>query len=201
LTKELAQKGINASTLKARIRADTVWQQLIRGRYQSRLQLTDPEVLAHLKAKNPEASDIVGYEYLLRPILFLVTPGSPASAYDSRRREAEALRKSFKGCTESLPAVRAMNSVAVRDQVVRSSAALPDNLRKVLDSVPVGELTAPEVTQHGIQMFAVCSRNETKSDTPGRQKARETLATQAFERESKRYLKLLRRNAMIERGK
>ena len=77
-------------------------------------------------------------------------------------------RKTFKGCNESVPGVRAMRDVAVRDQVVRSSADLPDNLRKVLDSVPVGELTPPEVTRHGIEMFAVCSRNETKSNTPGR---------------------------------
>lgn len=201
LTKELAQKGINASTLKARIRADIVWQQLIRGRYQSRLHVQDREVLKHLEAKNPEARDTVGYEYLLRPILFLVTPGSPGSAYDGRRREAEALRKSFKGCTESIPAVRAMNGVAVRSQVVRSSADLPDNLRKVLDSVPVGELTAPEVTRHGVEMFAVCSRTETKTNTPGRKEAREALLTKRFERESQRYLKLLRRNAMIEPGK
>jgi peptidyl-prolyl cis-trans isomerase SurA len=201
LTKDLAQKGINASTLKARIRADIVWQQLVRGRYQSRLHVQDREILNHLEAKNPEARDIVGYEYLLRPILFLVTPGSPGSAYDGRRREAEALRKSFKGCNESIPAVRAMNGVAVRGQVVRSSADLPDNLRKVLDSVPVGELTAPEVTRHGIEMFAVCSRTESKTDTPGRRKARETLASKAFERESNRYLKLLRKNALIEPGK
>ena len=45
LTQKLAQKGINASTLKARIRADIVWQQLVRGRYQSRLQVNDQDVV------------------------------------------------------------------------------------------------------------------------------------------------------------
>src|SRR5262249_37353577 len=45
----LGQKGVNASTLKARIRADMVWEQLVRGRYQSRLQLSDTEILARLE--------------------------------------------------------------------------------------------------------------------------------------------------------
>ena len=201
LTQELAQKGINASTLKGRIRADIVWQQLIRGRYRERMQIPDSEVLSHLEAKKPEERDAVGYDYVLRPILFLVPPGSPASTFDSRRREAETLRKSFKGCTESVPAVRAMRDVAVRDQVIRSSADLPDGLRKVLDSVPLGELTAPEVTKHGIEMFAVCSKNETKTDTPGRRAARETLLSERFEQESKKYLRQLRRSALIEPGK
>jgi peptidyl-prolyl cis-trans isomerase SurA len=198
LTQNLAQKGVNASTLRSRIKADIVWQQLIRGRYQQRLQINDKEVIETVK---PEDRDVVGYDYVLRPILFLVTPGAPHSTYDVRRKEAEGLRKTFKGCTESIPTVRAMRDVAVRDQVTRSSADLPDSLRKMLDSVPLGELTAPEVTRHGVEMFAVCSKNETKTDTPGRREAREKLMTQRFERESKRYLRTLRKNALIEPGK
>lgn len=198
LTQDLAQKGISANTLKARIRADTVWQQLIRGRYRERLQVNDQDIR---NALPPGQSDAVGYEYLLRPILFLVQPGSGAAVYDARKKEADALRKTFRGCQESLPGVRAMNSVAVREQVVRSSANLPENLRKVLDSVPIGELTPPEITRLGVEVFAVCSRQESKTSSPGRQKAREQLETQNFERESKKYLSILRKNAMIERGK
>jgi peptidyl-prolyl cis-trans isomerase SurA len=201
LTQSLAKSGVKADTLKARIKADIVWQGLVRGRYQARLQLSDREVLSALEAKNPAEREAVGYDYTLRPILFLVTPGAPDSSYQSRRKEAEALRGHFKGCQESLPAVRAMRDVAVRDQVVRSSADLPEALRKVLDSIPVGQLTAPEVTRYGVEMFAVCSKHESRSDTPGRRAARETLLTERFERESKRYLRLLRKNALIERGK
>jgi len=201
LTQNLGQKGVNSSTLKARIRADIVWQNLIRGRYQSRLQLSDKEVVSHLESTEPDQRDAVGYDYTLRPILFLVSPGAPAATYDARRREADALRKSFKGCTESIPAVRTMQGVAVRALVTRSSADLPDGLRKVLDSVPLGELTAPEVTRHGVEMFAICSKTETKTDTPGRRKAREILMSERFEKESKRYLRLLRKNALIEPGK
>ena len=56
-------------------------------------------------------------------------------------------------------------------------------------------------TRLGIEVFAVCSRYESKTDTPGRRKAREDLATKRFDEESKRYLRQLRKNAMIERGK
>jgi peptidyl-prolyl cis-trans isomerase SurA len=195
----LAQKGVNASTLKARIRADMVWEQLVRGRYQSRLQLSDTEILARLE--KPEERNAVGHDYTLRPILFLIPPGAPAATYENRRREADALRKSFKGCDQSIPAVRAMRDVAVRTQVIRSSADLPDGLRKLLDSVPIGELTAPEVTRHGIEMFAICARTETKTNTPERNKARQILMDERFQKESKKYLQQLRRNALIESGK
>lgn len=199
LTHNLGQKGVNSSTLKHRIKADIVWEQLIRGRYQSRMQLSDTEIVARLE--KPEERDMVGYDYLLRPILFLVPPGASAATFDGRRKEAEALRKSFNGCTESIPTVRAMRDVAVRVQVTRSSADLPESLRKILDSVPVGGLTAPEVTRHGVEMFAICAKTATKTNTPERNKARQTLLGERFEQELKKYLRLLRRNAMIEPGK
>jgi peptidyl-prolyl cis-trans isomerase SurA len=170
LTQDLAQKGVKAGTLKSRIRADIVWQQLIRGRYQSRMKVSDREVVSLLESKNLEARDAVGYDYTLRPILFLVTPGAPASAFEARRREAEALRKSFKGCEENLRAVRAMRDVAVRDQVISSSADLPESPANARQH-PARAIDRAEVTRR-IEMFAICAKAETKTDTPGRRAAR-----------------------------
>ncbi|MGH6769435.1 MAG: SurA N-terminal domain-containing protein [Xanthobacteraceae bacterium] len=199
LTKSLANSGVNSNTLKAKIKADIVWQQLIRGRYQSRLQLSDSEVMKALAAKNSAAATAVSFEYTMRPILLLVPPGSSSAVYDGRRREAEALRKSFRGCRESLPALRAARDVAVRDQVVRSSGDLPEALRKLLDGIPIGQMTPPEITKHGIEMFAICAKNETKADSPGKRETRDEIFAKRFERESERYLQKLRRAALIER--
>jgi peptidyl-prolyl cis-trans isomerase SurA len=195
LTQTLAKSGINANTLKARIRADLAWQQLVRGRYQSRLQLSDKD-LAEITS---ESEDTLSYEYVLRPILLLVPPKSAASVYEARRREAEALRGRFRGCEDGLRVARTLRDVAVRDQVLRTSADLPAELRKVLDSVPIGQLTAPELTKHGIELFAVCAKNESKADSPRKRQARDAAYSKRFEQESKRYIQQLRRAALIER--
>jgi peptidyl-prolyl cis-trans isomerase SurA len=47
-------------------------------------------------------------------------------------------------------------------------------------------------------MFAVCSKRETKNDSPGMQKARNQIFEQKFGARAKRYLAELRRQAMIE---
>jgi peptidyl-prolyl cis-trans isomerase SurA len=195
LTESLAKSGVNASTLKSRIRADLAWQQLVRGRYQSRLQLSDKELAETVE----EAEEAVGFDYVMRPILFLVPPGSSAAVYDGRRREAEAFRGRFQSCEEGLPLARAMRDVAVRDQVMRNSGDLPAPLRKILDSVPVGQLTPPEYTKHGVELFAICSRAQSKADSPRKRQARETAYSKRFEQESNRYLQRLRRAALIER--
>ena len=91
-----------------------------------------------------------------------------------------------------------MRDTAVRNQIIRSSADLPEGLRKVLDAVPVGQLTEPEVTKHGVEMYAICGKQASKSDSPTKRQAREAVLTERFEAQSKRYLARLRREALIE---
>jgi peptidyl-prolyl cis-trans isomerase SurA len=130
--------------------------------------------------------------------LFIVPPGSPESVIAARKKEAEGLRGRFRDCNEGLTLARTMRDVAVRDQVIRSSGDLTPELRKVLDEVPIGQLTTPEVTRLGIELFALCSKQESKADSPGKRRAREAVYSEKFEEQSKRYLKQLRSAAMIE---
>lgn len=196
LTAQLGRSGVNPGTLKHRIRADIAWPQLVRGRYGSAMQVGEKDILQKLESKS---DDTVGYDYTLRPILLLVPPGSSEPFVDGRKREAEALRGRFQGCDEGITFARALRDVAVRDQVVRSSADIPTELRKVLDGIEVGRLTAPEVTKHGVEMFAICAKKESAADnTPGKRQARESIAAERYEQKSKQYLQELRRGMMLE---
>lgn len=196
LTEHLAKSGVNVATLKARIKADITWPQLVRGRYQSSLQIGDRDILTAIESRS---GDTVGYDYTLRPILFLVPAGSPETFVEARKREAEALRARFQGCERGLAFARALKDVAVRDQVIRSSADIPAPLRKVLEDVEVGRLTPPEVTKFGIEMFAICAKKESAADnSPLRRQARESIMAERYEQRSKQYLQELRRGAMLE---
>jgi len=195
----LTKAGVTAQTFRARLRADLVWQSLVRGRYQSTLEIYDQDVLQEMLNKKADDESASSYDYTLRPILFIVPAGSPATAFEDRKREAEGLRNRFRSCDDGLPFTRALLDVAVRDQIIRSSADIPPDLRKGLDSVPVGQLTAPEITKLGVEMFAVCGKDPSKADnSAGKKQARETLFAEKFDQQSKRYLQELRRSALIE---
>jgi peptidyl-prolyl cis-trans isomerase SurA len=197
LTQSLQKGGVNPQTLKSQIRANSVWQQLVRGRFASSLQLSEKDIEEALKDKNQSGQSTTATEYTLRPILFLVPPGAQA-AIDAKRKEAEALRARFKSCQDGLPAARAIGAV-VRDQVIRNSGDLNPELQKVLDAVPVGQLTTPEVTRHGVEMWAICGKQDSKADAPIKKQTREALATKRFEEQSNAYLQRLRKEALIER--
>ena len=171
----------------------------MRGRYRESLQLSDKDVVSALETSKTDEADTISYDYVMRPILLLVPPGSADAVFESRRKEAEALRARFKTCEEGLGLARGVRDVAIRDRVIRSSGDLTPELRKVLDGVPIGQLTAPEVTRLGVEMFALCAKQESKSDTPGKRKARDSVYNERFKKTSERYLSELRRAAMIER--
>jgi peptidyl-prolyl cis-trans isomerase SurA len=195
----LTKAGVTPQTFRARMRSELVWQPLVRGRFQATLEIFDKDILQEMINKKQDGDVGDSFDYTLRPILFIVQPGSPAAAFEDRKREAEGLRNRFRSCDEGLPFARALRDVAVRDQIVRSSADVPPDLRKGLDSVPVWQLTAPEITKLGVEMFAVCAKDASKADnTPGKRQARETLFNQKFEAQSKKYLQELRRAALIE---
>ncbi len=198
LTQALAHAGIDAGTLKARIRADISWQQIVRGKFQSSLQIREKDVFAKLASANKDEKKEVAYEYTLRPILFIVPPGASEQVIDARKREAEALRVRFESCDTGLRFAGALRDVAVRDQIVKSSADLPPEMRKLLDEVAVGKLTSPDVTAQGIQMFALCGKRASQVDSAATKEARDEMFAAQFQAKSKRYLEELRKQAMIE---
>jgi peptidyl-prolyl cis-trans isomerase SurA len=198
LTEIMNHAGASEATLKARLRAQMAWAALVRGRYKASLEIADTDVEAELHLHETDEKKDVGYEYTMRPIVLLVPAGSPEAAFEARKREADALRARFTDCNVGITFARALNEVAVREQVIKFSADLPQQSRAIVDGTEVGHLTPPETTNEGIQMFAVCTKRETKTDTPEKKQIRDQMFEKKFGARAKRYLQELRGQAMIE---
>ena len=194
----IERSGIAPGTIKARLRAELTWTQLVRGKFSSSLQVGDSDIANALRARNAGDADEIGYIYTLYPIMVLLPPNSSPAVIEAKRRDAEALRGRFASCKEGLPFVRALRDVAVREPITRSSGDLPEQLRTVLASIPLGHLTAPEPTAQGLQMFALCDKKESKTDSPLKREVRQQLFAQRYDVESKRFLDEIRKQAMIE---
>jgi peptidyl-prolyl cis-trans isomerase SurA len=196
LSKTLEGHGIRPETLKSRIKADMTWGNLVRGRFQSNLLVPEKD-LAGIE-QSGDKLETESFEYLVRPIVLIVPRGSPSSAIEARRKEAELLRSRIQSCDEAQSLFRSMRDAAIRDQLTKTSADLPPALRELLDKTPIGKLTPPEVTKQGVEMVALCSRKPTKADTPAKRAAREKIYNQKYEAKSKSYLEEIRKGAMIE---
>lgn len=194
----LERAGISQNAVKARIKAELTWQQLIRGKYNSSLQVGESDIASALKDRTENEAAAVGYTYTLYPVMIVVARGSSDGVVAAKRSEAENLRGRFASCNEGLALARTLRDVAVRDPVTRNSSDLTPQLREVLGNIPVGHLTAPEVTAQGLQMFAVCGKKESTNESPLKRETREQIFAKRFESESKKYLDEVRKQAMIE---
>jgi peptidyl-prolyl cis-trans isomerase SurA len=197
-TKELSGAGVSVESLKARLKADMGWQQIVRGKFQQTLQVGEKDVEKRLQQENKPDTDPVSNEYSLRPIVFIVPHGAPANEFEARWHEAEGLRARFQSCEDGIRMAESLKDVAVRGAIIRSSIDLDAQRRQVLDGTEVGHLTPPEQTIGGVQMFAVCSREQARGDSPDKREARDQIANERFQEQSKRFLDELRRGAMIE---
>jgi peptidyl-prolyl cis-trans isomerase SurA len=194
----LERAGISPNTIKARIRAELTWQQLIRGKYSSSLQVGDNEVANALKDRKEPDAPSVGYVYTLYPVTIVVPRGASEGIIAAKRAEAENLRGRFVSCNEGLVMARTLRDVAVREPINKNSADLAPALRDMLGNMQIGRLTSPEVTAQGLQMFAVCGKKESTAESPLKREMREQLFAKRFDSESKKYLDEIRKSAMIE---
>ena len=193
----LERNGISPNALKARLRAEMTWSDLVRGKFGASLQVNEGD-LANLMRSRNEAENTVGYIYTLYPVTVVVPNGSSAATVEAKRREAENLRERFTACKSGLALARAQRDVAVREPITRSSADLPEALRNLLAKLEIGRLSTPDVTPQGLQMFALCGKRESAQDSPVKRELRDQLFSKRLQTESAKFLEEIRKSAMIE---
>jgi peptidyl-prolyl cis-trans isomerase SurA len=197
-TQVLERAGIAASALKARMKAELTWSELVRGRYASTLKVGDADVANVLRDRNEADKDTTGYVYTLYPVTVVVPSGSAPAVVEAKRQVAESLRARFANCKEGLAIARSLRDVAVREPITRASGDLPPQTRELLGSLEVGHLTTPDATAQGLQMFALCDKKQTNGESPIKRQVHDEIFAKRFEAESKRFMEELRKSAMIE---
>lgn len=194
----LQRSGISPNAVKARIKAELTWSDLVRGRYSATLNVGDADVATMLRDRKQDEANAVTYVYTLYPITVVVPRGSPEALVAARKREAENLRARFTSCKEGVALARALRDVAVREPITRASSDLPQQVRDTLGNLEMGHLTTPDVTAQGLQMFALCDKKQIAGDSPLKHQLKEEIYSKRYETESKRFLEEIRKSAMIE---
>ena len=198
----LGSRGVGAAGLKSRIRTQMLWQQLVMGRFNRSVNISDSAIVDALTKKqgSKEAAQQVGKdgktaEYNLQQVVIVVPQGAGA---DARMKEAEALRAKVTSCDMLPAAVKAINEASVKPFGKRTEDELPENFRGLLADVPVGHLSKPQRGPIGIEMVAVCEKRDLAGDFQVRSKVEEELRAQEGEIFARRYVNDLRRVAVID---
>jgi peptidyl-prolyl cis-trans isomerase SurA len=164
-TQALGQAGVPIRTLRARIKAQMTWGQIVRAKLRADVRAEQDDLIAQMRRNEKSAGDVKAEDFVLQRVVFTL-PAKPTDAdVQRRRREAEQLRARFKGCDEGTALARSLREVAVIKVGRRLAAEVTPQLQETLKDVPAGGLSKPEVTPQGIEMLAVCERIEVTGES------------------------------------
>ena len=194
----LKRQGVDRGTFEQKIKAVIAWQQLIRQKFSRDIRFTDRDVEQQMGVDYSTARD-KKVVFNLQQIIVTVPNRVNQAQMVQKLVEAEAIRQRFNGCSN-------MKSLLAPYPNARSIALgrktldkLPSVVGIILGNMKAGEISPPQTTAKGIEMYAVCDRKQVTLDHEESNKIKAKLRQDAFQRRAKRYLKDLREEAYIER--
>ncbi len=197
LTQALASRGIDASSLKQRLRAQVTWQYLVQRHTQAKATIKTEDVTNALLAKG-DPTQMTLNEYILQQIIFIVPQGSPAALYAQRRREAVQFRQRFTGCDNSIAQAKLLRGVVVKNIGRRDDTQLNGAEGEDIKKTPAGKTASPVQMDQGIELIAVCSVRQVQSQAAARAAVTNELYGKQAKDLGKDYLAELRKAAIIE---
>ena len=111
---------------------------------------------------------------------------------------AKSLKASAKNCTDMAKLGQESGSSLSGDLGSIHLKELPEDLRGVVEKLPVNTPSDPIVRSDGVVMLMVCERTEKKSTLPTRDEVAQILLRQRLEQQADRYLRDLRSNASVD---
>jgi peptidyl-prolyl cis-trans isomerase SurA len=190
----LQQAGVSERHIKDHFSADLQFTLLVQA-YDKGIDPSEESIRSELAKDGGKSA--AGVDYKLHQVIFTLHGQNAFSEAQARMKVAEQLRTRFDSCADGLPIARAMDDVAVKDEITRNSLQISDQLKDLLDKTPVGHLTPPERTAEGVEMIAVCSKGVSDDDTAVRKAISERLLSTEIQADAARRLTELRSYAVI----
>jgi peptidyl-prolyl cis-trans isomerase SurA len=196
LSKALRSGGVKPETLKARLKAQLAWNQVLQRKFRGKIEVNESDIIAALR-KTDEAERQKSVEYDLKRIIVVVPKNSSGGFKSKRKRESNQIRSAFNGCENVGAVLGKFSEVVVQPIGRRLETELPANMREEINALATGKLTKPSTTPVGFEMIAICGKREIASDIAVRTELENELRAKEGESQSRRYLLEVRRRATI----
>jgi peptidyl-prolyl cis-trans isomerase SurA len=200
LTAKLKSVGISIKALRTQLSTNLSFNRVLIAKYKIQATVDEAEVDRKLEAikQDPRMQPLTAYE-----IREIVLPVETNDAFASQLMQARAIeagqiRQNYKGCGSLDEAVSGVFNVKVSKVVQINAEKLPKKMREVLESAGNSSLVGPMQTKQGIQLIAFCGKRSIAPEGPTREQVHRMLTEQVYDVYEERYLRDLRRTALID---
>jgi peptidyl-prolyl cis-trans isomerase SurA len=135
----------------------------------------------------------------LKQVSITIPPNTPDDQIKAKIDDFVARVKSIRGCGDAESVASAMGAEVVSNDQIQARQ-LPEALQQVLLNLPIGQATPPfRSDDGGVRVLMLCGRDDPQSaDTPDFQTLMNQLEDDRINKRAQRYLRDLRRDAIIE---
>ncbi len=193
---------MGAKTLETKIRTELAWGEVIRKKFRSLVSIGSSDIDLELSksdkkagAKKKSGKQVI---FELTKLTILFTRGRTDKEVRDRMIDAEKLRASFKTCRRWKAQARKYRNVKHKHARDINADDLKDPLKSILLKTEPGQVTPASIVTGGIEIVAVCNRKDVSTAKTRRENVETQLKNQQFNQFSQRYLRDLRRDAVIE---
>lgn len=195
----MAQSGVTKEHFKEFIRAQMAWSQALGARYRSGEggAVTEQDAVRRMLDKG--GAKPTAMEYMLQQVIFVVPASERAATLAKRKREADAMRARFNGCSTTREFAKGLIDVTVRDLGRVLAPQLPSDWAEQIKATKVGGATPTRETERGVEFIGVCSSREVSDDKAAQMVFQSEGGSNDKDAEelSKKYVDELRKKAKI----
>jgi peptidyl-prolyl cis-trans isomerase SurA len=133
-------------------------------------------------------------------VIQMVTPlpaNANAAEIERQSNEARSAIAQVRKCSDLRSAAARMKGATTNDLESLRVGEMPPHIRDQLITAPIGTAIGPFRVPAGVQVLAICSR-EGNDGLPSRDVVSQNIRTQKIESAARRYMRELRRNALID---
>ncbi|MFP3920277.1 MAG: SurA N-terminal domain-containing protein [Dichotomicrobium sp.] len=192
------QQGVDAETIRQKIRAQLAWRDVIRKLYGFRIASLVGTAGDDEQATREDAHNTV---FDVRRLRIPASTGSGQGAIARAYVRGEVVRKEFSSCGELNALAERVGGAKVERHAGKKAAFFPRDARPMLIKADQGQMLPPVISSGSIDLYAVCGKKVPQAednDDSATQSASDR-RQQEFQIYARRHLKDVRQDALIER--
>ena len=195
-TEHFARQGVDISTFKAKFRAQQAWAEAVKRKFGHLVNPSNRDIDKMMLTSTAGGDDQI--ELQLQRILVPIPPKLDQISMAQRLVEAEQLHQQFAGCKSTTTLAGKIDGARFENMGIRKPNNFAEPTRTLLLNAKDEEMIPPSVTTAGIELIAVCSRKVVKATEEKRNMAAAEIRQEEFERISKKHLRDVKSDAVIE---
>ena len=194
----LGQMGVNIKTLRDRIRAQVVWQDLIRKKFRRDVSIAETDVDKALGSGADAEAPKEETTFQLRQVKYEIPTDADQASIAKLLSAVESVRAKVQSCSNLSSFTKDMKGFKIKTLQDQLPGSLGQPMRTLVMNAKIGQMTPPTLSGSAIEAYAVCGKHATKGDPEKRQQTETKLLEEELGIRAEGLLRDMRQGAFIE---